>query len=510
MINIFRNLDNAGRQKNRPLGDRQSGSSHAGVSEYILRHLSAVCPGEPEDWEDMVIYIEMLYFRVIEDASIKPEARSLSDMLDKLEDDLAYSKEIFGKRAGFVLDFLEADLLRGSIKNGGEDDACLVIGKIVSIRMRYFGHKKDKCRINEKMYPTEIKYYLDTYIIGQNDAKVAIANAVYGHGKRVRHPDVRFAPDVVLLIGPSGCGKSEIMRRIKELTGYPMVFTDVSNLGASQYRGRHKEDILYELYEAAGKDKKLAEKGIVFMDEFDKLLLPAVSEKGINVHDDVQSQLLTMLEGSDVELKNDGQSLVLNTSKMLFVLAGAFQGIDEFIKADKMKKEKVPGNMGFLSPLSKDMDLELVRDNINHEVLMNYGMKRELAGRICSIAVLEKLKLEDMIRILKEPKDNLIERYAREIKLSSGAELCFDDSAITAIAETAMKMPVGARALQSIVGDIMMPVLYRAPGIDDLKKIIINRDVVEGKAAAEYITSEGESLEGMILEGYGEANAGSL
>ncbi|OQA23951.1 MAG: ATP-dependent Clp protease ATP-binding subunit ClpX [Firmicutes bacterium ADurb.Bin354] len=175
-----------------------------------------------------------------------------------------------------------------------------------------------------------------------------------------------------------------------------------------------------------------------------------------------------------------------------------------------MKKEKVPGNMGFLSPLSKDMDLELIRNNINHEVLMNYGMKRELAGRICSIAVLEKLKLEDMIRILKEPKDNLIERYAREIRLSSGAELCFDETAITAIAETAIKMPVGARALQSIVGDIMMPILYRAPGIDNLKKIIISRDVVEGKAVPDYITSEDESLDGMILEGYGETNAGSL
>ena len=510
MINIFRNLDNSGRQKSRHPGEKLPGNTHAGVSEYISRHLSAVYPGEPEDWEDMAIYIEMLYFRVIEDASIKPEARSLADMLDKLDDDLAYSKEIFGKRARFVLDFLEADLLRGSMKNGGEDDACLIIGKIITIRMRYFGQKSDKSRINGKIYPAQIKAYLDTYIIGQTDAKIAVSNAVYGHGKRVRHPNTRFAPDVVLLIGPSGCGKSEIMRRIRELTGYPMVFTDVSNLGASQYRGRHKEDILYELYEAAGKDKKLAEKGIVFMDEFDKLLLPAVSEKGINVHDDVQSQLLTMLEGSDVELKNDGQSLVLNTSKMLFVLAGAFQGIDEFIKADKMKKEKVPGNMGFLSPLSKDMDLELVRNNINHEVLMNYGMKRELAGRICSIAVLEKLKLEDMIRILKEPKDNLIERYAREIRLSSGAELCFDETAITAIAETAIKMPVGARALQSIVGDIMMPVLYRAPGIDNLKKIIISRDVVEGKAVPDYITSEDESLDGMILEGYGETNAGSL
>ena len=151
-----------------------------------------------------------------------------------------------------------------------------------------------------------------------------------------------------------------------------MVFTDVSSLGASQFRGRHKEDILLELYEAAGKKKADAERGIIFMDEFDKLLLPAISERGVNIHDDVQSQMLTMLEGSEIELKADGMPLLLNTSHMLFVLAGAFQGIEEYIKSDKKKREKMPGNIGFLSPLEKEMDLSFVRDNINHEVLMEY------------------------------------------------------------------------------------------------------------------------------------------
>ena len=351
--------------------------------------------------------------------------------------------------------------------------------------------KKDKAAGNKSQMkkvpkPKEIKAYLDDYIIGQEDAKMAVCTAVYGHGKRLRHPELKFAPNVVLLIGPSGCGKTEIMRRIREIVDYPMVFTDVSSLGASQFRGRHKEDILLELYEAAGKKKADAERGIIFMDEFDKLLLPAISERGVNIHDDVQSQMLTMLEGSEIELKADGMPLLLNTSHMLFVLAGAFQGIEEYITSDKKKREKMPGNIGFLSPLEKEMDLSFVRDNINHEVLMEYGMKRELAGRVSSVAVLERLTEEDLMRILTEPKDNLIERYERELKLSVEADLIFTENALRAVAQQALKTPVGARALQSILGKALRKVLYRAPEMKGLKRVVINEDVILHGAEAMY------------------------
>ena len=475
MINIFREMD---KKKGvlPPSVWKQAEQETAAVSEYILSRLVLVNDNVDNADVDALGYLEMLFFRVKDDKRISPDNRSLLSILDKLEEDLDYSVEIFGERASYILDFLEADTLKHAVEKSSNERERQVLGRILRLRRLYLANEKES--VKEVLKPREIKDYLDRFVIGQEDAKIAISTAVYGHGKRVRHPGERFAPDVVLLIGPSGCGKTEIMRKIRELTDYPMIFTDVSSLGASQYRGRHKEDILLELFEESGRKKNLAEKGIVFMDEFDKLLLPAVSERGVNVHDDVQSQLLTMLEGSEVELKCDGQQLLLDTSRMLFVLAGAFQGLEDYIKTDKREKSKVPGGIGYGAVLEKEMNLDFIRENINHEVLMKYGMKRELAGRISSIAVLEKLDREDMIRILTEPEDSLVMRYERELMLSSGAELLFTDEALDAVADAALKTPVGARALQSIMGKVLRKVLYKAPGIKGLRRVVINGAVV--------------------------------
>ncbi len=488
MINIFEEMEKRQIRIRTNVWHTASRDTTA-VSEYILARLMLVCDEVKSADVEALGYLEMLYFRVMDDKHILPELRSLLSILEKLEEDLDYSTEIFGERAAYILDFLEADTLRHATDKSSNDKERRVLGRILRMRLKYLQENGREER-RELFRPMDIKAYLDQFIIGQEDAKLAVSTAVYGHGKRVRHPDLRFAPDVVLLIGPSGCGKTEIMRRIREITDYPMVFTDVSSLGASQYRGRHKEDILIELYEAAGRKKNLAEKGIVFMDEFDKLLLPAISERGVNIHDDVQSQLLTMLEGSEVELKTDGQTLLLDTSHILFVLAGAFQGIDECIRSDKKEKSTLPAGMGFQSVLDKEMNLEYIRDNINHEVLMKYGMKRELAGRISSIAVLEKLDREAMLRILTEPKDSLIRRYENELKLSGSAELIFTDGALRAIADEALKTPVGARALQTILGRVLRGVLFRAPEEKGLRRVVINEDVVKEGAEPLYETDE--------------------
>ena len=390
------------------------------------------------------------------------------------------------------MDFLEADVLRHATDKSTNDRERSVLGRILRLKSEYFEKDDVETAVTVRR-PADIKAYLDSHVIGQEMAKRAVSTAVYGHTKRNRYPDKSFPPNVVLLIGPSGCGKTEIMRRIRDISEYPVIFTDVSSLGASQYRGRHKEDILLELYEASGRKKSLAEKGIVFMDEFDKLLLPAVSDRGVNVHDDVQAQLLTMLEGSEVELKCDNEPLLLDTTHMLFVLAGAFQGIDEFIKAEKKEKEKQPGSIGFLNPLDKEMDLDFVRDNIDHEVLIRYGMKRELAGRISDICVLERLDRQDMLRILTEPEDAMIKLYERELKLSGDAKLIFTDGALEAIADEALKSTSGARALKSILGRTLKDVMYEAPQMKGLKRVIINEDVVAGNALPLYDTVEESS-----------------
>ena len=485
MINIFRATDTVGEKRGRY-------AKMISPSAYITERMMAVSEGTPDDWSDEISYMEMLYYRVLEDPGIDEADRGLDDMLDKLDEDLQYSMDIFGERADNVLTFLESDTMRHALNRSSNEAECRILGHIRYIRNERFG-KKQESNKGKGRTPAQIKEYLDAYIIGQDDAKIALSNAVYGHMKRIRHPDVKFAPDVVLMIGPSGCGKTELMRRIANISDEPMICTDVSNLGAGQYRGRHKEDILMDLYMAAGKDLRKAERGIIFMDEFDKLLLPAVSERGVNVHDDVQSQLLTMLEGSDVELKTDGQSLVINTSRILFVLAGAFQGIDEFIRKDRMKRENSSAGMGFLSTLKQDVNTEFIRENINHDVLMEYGMKTELAGRISSIAVLEKLGREELLRILTEADDGMPQCYAKEVELGSRAKLIFREDALEAIADEALESGVGARALRSILSRVMLPVLYKAPAMKGLTRVVISRECVTDGVDAEYVLGEDDT-----------------
>lgn len=462
------------------------------ITEYIIKHLMVVCGDVRTEDAEAVAYLEILYCRVMEDARIDPEERSLMHMLEKLEEDLMYDRGIFGDRAEFILDFLEADLLRSALIKPHNEEETKALGRIRSLKLRYFKQNQAEKRI-DRLTPSKMKQYIDQYVIGQDAAKKAVCLAAYRHNKMVKYPEERFAANVVLLIGPSGCGKTEIMRRLQEITECPMVCTDVSSLGASQYRGRHKEDILISLWENAGRKKAEAEQGIIFMDEFDKILLPAISERGINVHDDVQSQLLTMLEGSDVELKVNGRVFTMNTSKILFVLAGAFQGIEDCIRENKSKKGKESGFIGFSNPLMKEMNLSYIRDNITHDVLMRYGMKRELTGRISSIAVLEALEREDLIRILTVPKDSLVERYTREIRLSCGAELEFTREALEKIADLALMEKIGARALNRLVRHIIQRCLYEAPGMKGISKIIITEETVDDGGVPVYIPDHDES-----------------
>ncbi len=447
-------------------------------TRYVLNRLMQISIEVEVADAAMIDYLSMLYERVLEDSRISKDERSLLCILDKLEEDVMFDKKVFGERALQILAFLEKDVLKNAVYHSWNNKEKRILGCIVRIRNTWFDAREEEVIRTRYETPGQIKKYLDDYVIGQEEAKRVVSTAVYRHGVRNSHRDMKFASNIVLLIGPSGCGKTEIMRRIREITEYPMVFTDVSSLGASQYRGRHKEDILISLWEKAGRNHALAEKGIIFMDEFDKLLLPAYSERGINLHDDVQSQLLTMLEGSDVELKVEGKNFTLNTGNILFVLAGAFQGIEEYIKKDKLNRMTEGGNIGFLGVPTSEMNLSITRESINHDVLMQYGMKRELAGRISSIAVLESLGKEELRKILTETKDNLLLRFANEIKVSCGADLIFTDGAVEAVIEKVQKDPIGARALHSIVHKAMRECLFRAPSVQGVSRIVIDEAVI--------------------------------
>ncbi|MBO4374838.1 MAG: AAA family ATPase [Lachnospiraceae bacterium] len=332
---------------------------------------------------------------------------------------------------------------------------------------------KEHFRICE---PAEMKAYLDEYVIGQDSAKRILATAVYGHCKRVKNRRKRFLPDSVLMIGPSGCGKTELVRRLAGLTDCPFVAADVSSLSVGQVgRGRKKESLLADLYREAGCDLEKAQGGIIFMDEFDKLLVPSFDNKGIDTHAEVQGQLLTMIEGGQFEVEVDSDTRkMFDTSRILFILAGAFQGLEEFIR-DSKKKKNIASAIGFSASLTKEMDVSVSAENVTNEVLIDFGMKRELAGRIGSVAVLDPLGREELKRILTEPKDCILERYARELRLYNGGSLVLKDDTIDEIIDRTMEYGVGARGLDIVLRKILTEVLFEAPDMKYVSRVIMKK-----------------------------------
>lgn len=391
-----------------------------------------------------------------------------------------------------VLDFLDYDVRKNKDDIWDKEEEVL-LGKIRYMKMRWLPQRErtysSTLSIKDMVHrytPQVIKDYLDDYVISQESVKKAVSVAVYNHLKRINNPRAGIPKRVVLLIGPSGCGKTEIMRRIRELIPVPFVFTDVSGLGPSQFGNvRKKEDLLINLYHNANEDLEKAQQGIIFMDEFDKLLVPSINSSGEDIHDTLQGQLLKMIEGCAMELKINDKVISMDTSNILFIMAGAFEGIEDCVK--KHRQGASGESIGFLANFPDEETFDINEDNIDYSVLIDYGMKPELAGRINTIAVLERLKKQDMIRILTEPKDSVIARYQREMYLKDEIELEFEEEALEAIIEKVYGLKTGARAIISCIRTSLQQCMYEAPGMKGISKVIITRDTVLYGKQPKYI-----------------------
>lgn len=337
--------------------------------------------------------------------------------------------------------------------------------------------------------PHKIKAMLDEYVIGQEYAKKAISVAVYNHYKRVitnTMDDIEIEKSNMLMLGPTGCGKTYLVKTIARLLNVPLAITDATTLTEAGYIGDDVESILSKLLAVADNDVEKAERGIVFIDEIDKIAKKKETHSRDVSGESVQQGLLKILEGSDVEVPVGSGSknamtptTTINTKNILFICGGAFPEIEKIIKARLNKQSSI----GFNADLKDKYDNN---DNIIKEVtiddLRDFGMIPEFIGRLPVLFTLDALDEDMYIKILKEPKNAILKQYQKLLALDE-VDLVFDDTAYEAIAKLAMKKKTGARALRAIIEKFMLDIMYEIPRDDSIGRVTITGDYINGKGA---------------------------